>query len=197
MVELMSAAEQVDREFALARRRARLHGLRRRLAGSKGTGRLLPFEQTRRASLAYGGFRRGRSTVEVARIVGSAGKHDQFDEGFMPLRGASPERWKRIDRAYRSGAELPPVSLYKMDGGFFVRDGHHRVSVARFHDAEWIDAEVTEFRTSRGAGRRELSVGPPRPQGTARTSGLALGGASGGDQGRETESISSAPRRNS
>ena len=74
MVELMSTAEQVDREFALARRRARFHGLRSRLARSAGTGKLLPFEQTRRSVVGtYGGLRRGRSTVEVARIVGSAG----------------------------------------------------------------------------------------------------------------------------
>jgi hypothetical protein len=149
MVELMSTAEQVDREFALARLRARLHGLRRRLAGAAGTGKLLPFEQTRRSVGAYGGLRRGRSTVEVTRIVGSAGKHDQFDDEFMPLRGASPERWKRMDRAYRSGEELPPVSLYRLDGNYFVQDGHHRVSVARFHGAEWIDADVTEYRSSR------------------------------------------------
>jgi len=162
MVELMSQAEQVDREFAVARRRARLHGLGRRLVRSSGSGRLLPFEQTRRSVGAYGGLRRGRSTVEVARIVGSAGKHDQFDDEFMPLRGASPERWKRVDRAYRSGADLPPVSLYKMDGDYFVQDGHHRVSVARFHGAEWIDAEVTEFRSSRrprnAEGRRRGSA---------------------------------------
>lgn len=164
MVELMSQAEQVDREFAVARRRARLHGLGRRLAGSSGTGRLLPFEKTRRSVGAYGGVRRGRSTVEVARIVGSAGKHDQFDDEFMPLRGASPERWKRIDRAYRSGADLPPVSLYKMDGDYFVQDGHHRVSVARFHGAEWIDADVTEFRSSRRPGP---AARPPQLEGPA------------------------------
>src|SRR4028119_1835740 len=128
MAELMSAAEQVDRGFALARPRARLHGLRRRLARSAGTGRLLPFEQARRSVGAYGGLRRGRSTVEVARIVGSADKHDQFDDDFMPLRGASPERWKRMDRAYRAGEQLPPVSLYRLAGDSFVHDGQHRVS---------------------------------------------------------------------
>ena len=148
MVELMSQAEQVDREFLIARRRARLRALRRRLRGLSGTGRLLSFDEERRARGAFGGFRRGRSTVEVSRIVGSAGKHELFDEEFMPLRGASPGRWKRIDRAFRSGAELPPVSLYSLDGDYFVQDGHNRVSVARFHGAEWVDAEVTEFRSS-------------------------------------------------
>jgi hypothetical protein len=168
MVELMSMPEQVDREFTVARRRARLHGLRRRLARSAGTGRLVPFEDTRRSVGAYGGFRRGRSTVEVARIVGSAGKHDQFDDEFMPLRGASPERWKRIDRAYRSGVELPPVSLYRLDEDYFVQDGHHRVSVARFHGAEWVDAEVTEFRSSRHT--KEVVPGKRRASTQTKTS---------------------------
>src|SRR4028118_1643386 len=111
MVELMNTAEQVDREFALARRRARLHGLRRRLVRSAGTGRLLPFEQTRRSVGAYGGFRRGRSTVEVSRIVGSAGKHDQFDDEFMPLRGASPQGRERMGRAGPLREQLRPARL--------------------------------------------------------------------------------------
>ena len=149
MIELMNVAEQVDREFAAARRRAWLHGLWRRIAGLTGSGTLLSFDEERRSVGASGGIRRGKSTVEVSRIVGSAGKHDQFDDAFMPLRRASPDRWKRIDRAYRSGADLPPVSLYGIDGNYFVQDGHHRVSVARFHGAEWVDAEVTEFRSSR------------------------------------------------
>ena len=148
MVELMSLAEQVEREFSVARRRARLHAIRRRLGGSPGTGKLLSFDEERGTRGAYGGFRRGRSTVVVSRIVGSAGKHELFDDAFMPLRGASPERWKRIDRAYRTGAGLPPVTLLGIDGDYFVEDGHNRVSVARFHGAEWVDAEVTEFRSS-------------------------------------------------
>jgi hypothetical protein len=148
MVDLMSLEEQVDKDFALARRRAWMRRLGRRLCGGKGTGKLLSFEETRRGMGACAGVRRGRSTVEVCRIVGSAGRHDWFDEGFMPLREASRERWKRIDRAFRLGVELPPVSLYRLGGSYFVEDGNHRVSVARFHGAGWIDAEITEFRVA-------------------------------------------------
>lgn len=147
MLDLMSLEEQVDREFAVARRRARMRGLWGRLLGIKGPGTLLSFDERRRSMRAYGGVRRGRVTVELSRILGSAGKHDWFDEGFMPLRSVSRERWKRIDRAFRLGQELPPVSLYDLGGIYFVIDGHHRVSVARFHGAEWIDAEVTEFKS--------------------------------------------------
>ncbi|HET7477999.1 MAG TPA: hypothetical protein VFJ72_00645 [Rubrobacteraceae bacterium] len=156
MVDLMSLGEQVEKDFAVARRRARIHGLGRRLRGGKETRTLLPFDRTRRTMGAVGGIRSGRIPVEISRIVGSAGKYDQFDDEFMPLRAASPERWKRIDRAFRSGAELPPVSLYQMGGAYFVQDGHHRVSVARFHGAEWIDAEVTNFMTP-----QPLAAGAP------------------------------------
>jgi hypothetical protein len=149
MVDLMSLSEQVDRDVSVARRRAWLRGLKRRFGRLVGEGTLRSFEEVRRSSGAYGGMRRGRRTVQVDRIVGSAGKHDQFDDTFMPLRGASPERWKRIDRAYGSGVELPPVSLDGIEGDYFVQDGHHRVSVARFPGAGWIDADVTEFRASR------------------------------------------------
>ena len=123
----------VDRDFTAARRRARLRG-------NHTTRTLLSFEETRHSAGAFGGVGRGRVTVEVSRIIGSAGKHDWFDEVFMPLRAISRERWKRIDRAFRLGVELPPVILYSLGGSYFVKDGHHRVSVARFHGAEWIDA---------------------------------------------------------
>jgi hypothetical protein len=145
MVDLMNLEEQVDRDFSAARRRARIRRFRAKLRGKPGARTLLSFEVQRRSLRAYGGICRGRTTVEISRIVGSAGKHDYFDEGFMPLRSLSRERWKRIDRAFRLEHALPPVTLYKLGGLYFVKDGHHRVSVARFHGAEWIDAEVTEF----------------------------------------------------
>jgi hypothetical protein len=147
MVDLMSLEEQVDREFTAARRRARIRGLRAKLRRRNGAETLLSFEDERRSRRAFGGIRRGRDTVELSCIVGSAGKHDWFDEGFMPLRALSRERWKSIDRAFRLGQDLPPVILYKLGNTYYVKDGHHRVSVARFHGAEWIDAEVTEFRS--------------------------------------------------
>jgi hypothetical protein len=146
MVDLMSLEEQVDREFTAARRKARIRGLRAKLRRRNGTRTLLSFEEQRRSMRAYGGVWRGRGTVESSRIVGSAGKRQCFDETFMPLRAVSRERWKRVDRAFRLGLELPPLTLYSLGKLYFVKDGHHRVSLARFHGAEWIDAEVTEFR---------------------------------------------------
>ncbi len=99
--------------------------------------------------------------MEASRAVGSVGKHDRFDEGFMLPSGPSSERWKRIDRAFRSGQELPPVTLHRLGEDYFVRDGHHRVSVYRFHDVEWLDAEVTELRVPKG--RLAVLAGGHRP----------------------------------
>ncbi len=153
MVDLMNLEDQVDLDFTVARRRARLGRLKRFLQryllrrGTRST--LLSSDEVRRTVPVSGATYRGRRTLEVSRIVGSVGKHEQFDQNFMPLSKASPEKWKRIDRAFRLGQELPPVSLLQLGGDYFVIDGHHRVSVARFHGVEWIDAEVTESLSTR------------------------------------------------
>ena len=147
MVDLMNLVDQVDLDFTLARRRARLGRLKRRLLRRGTRNTLLSPAELRWSVPASGSMYRGRRTVEVSRIVGSVGKHEQFDMNFMPLAKASAEKWKRIDRAVRLGQELPPVSLLELGGDYFVNDGHHRVSVARFHGGEWIDAEVTESKS--------------------------------------------------
>src|SRR3712207_1659488 len=148
VVDLMNPEDQVDLDFTVARRRARLSRLKELLLRRDSTrSTLLSPEETRRGVPASGSMYRGRRTVEVSRIVGSVGKHQQFDPNFMPLSKASPEKWKRVDRAFRLGQELPPVSLLELGGAYFVIDGNHRVSVARFHGVEWIDAEVTEARS--------------------------------------------------
>ena len=95
-----------------------------------------------------GGIRVGRRMVRVEQIVGSVGRSSEFDRVFLPTKASVGERWKRIDRAFHRGEELPPMSLYKIGDSYFVTDGNHRVSVARYHGVEWIDAEVTEFHTS-------------------------------------------------
>jgi len=147
MVDLMNLEDQVDLDFTLARRRARLGWLKMLLLGRGTRSTLLSYDEIRRIVPASGATYRGRRTVEVSRIVGSMGKHEQFDQNFMPLSKASLQKWKRIDRAFRLGQELPPVSLLGLGGDYFVNDGHHRVSVSRFHGVEWIDAEVTESKS--------------------------------------------------
>jgi hypothetical protein len=143
VIELMNLEDQVDLDFTLARRRARLGRLKTLLLRQATRGTLLSPKEFRRRTPPSGSMYRGRRTLEVSKIVGSVGKHEQFDMNFMPLSRASSQKWKRIDRAFRLGQVLPPVSLLDLRGDYFVIDGNHRVSVARFHEVEWIDAEVT------------------------------------------------------
>jgi hypothetical protein len=147
VVDLMNLEDQVDLDFTVARRRARLGRLKTLLFRQATRSTLRSPDEIQRTVPASGAMYRGRRTVEVSRIVGSIGKHEQFDMSFMPLSSASQEKWKRIDRAFRLGQELPPVSLMELGGDYFVNDGNYRVSVACFHKVEWIDAEVTEVKS--------------------------------------------------
>jgi hypothetical protein len=115
------------------------------------------FEEVRKRLGAQGGIRRGRRVVRVEQIVGSAGRSSQFDSGFMPAKRSLEGRWKRVDKAFHLGVDLPPVALHKIDDSYFVVDGNHRVSVARYHSVEMIEADVTEFRT-RSSLERPQSV---------------------------------------
>src|ERR687893_2240681 len=157
MVGYMSIEEQVNKDFSLARRRALFGRIRARLRGGAAPCGLLCFDDVRKIRGAIGRIDRGTRTVLVSQIGGSVGRCSEFDRDFMPAKASVEERWKRVDRAFHRGEELPPVSLYKVGGFYFVLDGHHRVSVACYQGVEWIDAEVTEFgaRASKAHGRAD------------------------------------------
>jgi hypothetical protein len=147
MVGYMSLQEQAERDFTLARRKASLGRIGAHLRRNNATSQdLLCFEEVSRYLGAAGGVYRGPRKVPPGRIVGSAGRCKDFDRDFLPIKASAGARWKRIDKAFHLGEELPPVILYKIGGVYFVLDGNHRVSVYRYHGTEWIDAKVTEFR---------------------------------------------------
>jgi hypothetical protein len=106
---------------------------------------LLPFEEVQARLLVRGQVDRGYRAVPLASIVGSQGRHRDFDRWFLPQSDRLGDRWKRIDRAYGERIELPPVELYKLGQIYFVRDGHHRISVARRRGQSAIDAHVIEL----------------------------------------------------
>ena len=56
-------------------------------------------------------------------------------------------RWQSIDRAHLQYVDLPPISAYKIGDSYFVRDGNHRVSVAKARGIEFIDASLVELGT--------------------------------------------------
>jgi hypothetical protein len=83
--------------------------------------------------------------VPLDRIVGSVGRSQDFDSDFNPLNEGSHARWQRVNQAFLQDIILPPVELQKLGDDYFVVDGHHRVSVARYHGMAFIDAEVTQY----------------------------------------------------
>jgi hypothetical protein len=152
MISHMDLNEQVDADFTRARRRARLRALGARLRRESTSNRLLSFDDVRRELVANNRLQRGTRVVEVDQIVGSVGRWRDFDRSFLPARASVGHKWKRIDRAFQRGEELPPVDLYEIGDAYFVVDGHHRVSVARYHDVPTVEASVAEFHPKRLAG---------------------------------------------
>jgi len=146
MIGYMGVVEQVDADFSRARRKNAFRRAMAHLRNGSASDGLPCFEEFKKKLGAVDRIRLGRRVVRSTDIVGSVGRCSDFDWGFLPARASLGTRWKRIDRAFHRGEELPPVSLYKVGGSYFVEDGNHRVSVARYHEVEMIDALVTEFR---------------------------------------------------
>src|SRR6185436_20193467 len=94
----------------------------------------------------------GLQTITLASIVGTIDRTRDFDRRFRPTSNRLRERWQGIDMALRRGRGMPPISVYRIGDLHFVRDGHHRVSVAKSLGREDIDAYVTDVRTRIGTG---------------------------------------------
>jgi hypothetical protein len=88
----------------------------------------------------------GARTVRVVDIVGSENRVDDFDSEFYPLEEHLETRWVSVAMAMGSQVNLPPVELIEVEGEYYVRDGHHRVSVARMMGIAELDAVVVVYR---------------------------------------------------
>ena len=87
-------------------------------------------------------------TIPLNQIVGSVGRYADFTRAFFPREDHLQERWQRVEQMVTTGRELPPVELYKVGQAYFVRDGNHRVSVARQRGIKTIKAYVWEYETT-------------------------------------------------
>ena len=143
----MDPHEQSDRDFSRARRRAFLRRIGAYLRRDPGSNQLLSFDEVKGALGAVSQVYLGLREVPVSKIVGSVGRHRDFDRAFLPSKPDLGTRWRRIDEIMHRAEELPPVSLYKIGDAYFVQDGNHRVSVALQQGVEMIDAEVIELRS--------------------------------------------------
>jgi hypothetical protein len=115
---------------------------------------MLPFEEVVEALGRVGETDLGIQTIALDSIVGTVDRRaGTFDRAFRPARAETRGRWLGIAAARRRGEAMPPIDVYRIGELHFVRDGHHRVSVARALGDTVIEARVREVRTKLGAGQ--------------------------------------------
>ena len=95
----------------------------------------------------------GAQTVPIELVVGSEGRYHDFNRYFLPRTEHLRGRWTRVDEAHLKDIILPAIQLYEIGGVYFVRDGNHRVSVAKMQNVEFIDAEVISLAS-------EINISP-------------------------------------
>jgi uncharacterized ParB-like nuclease family protein len=106
---------------------------------------LLPYDELERKLPTTGQRDRGVQTIELDQIAGSVGRYRDFDRAFLPTQRHTRDRWINIDKAHHSQAKLPPIDVYQIGDVYFVKDGNHRVSVAKERGQAYIDAYVVQI----------------------------------------------------
>ena len=106
---------------------------------------LKSFTEIQKEENAYNSVNLGIKEIRLDKIVGSVEKYSYFDKNFVPKNDIVKQRWINIYVGYMMDSMLPPVILYKIKDDYYVYDGNHRVSVAKFLNFASIEAEVEEF----------------------------------------------------
>jgi nucleotide-binding universal stress UspA family protein len=144
MDETTTYTEAIN-DFRNARSQAMLQDLIARLTGE--STELLSYEEVRQKLKVQGSAELGLQDVPLDTIVGSVNRYNDFTRSFLPRKNVNQERWARVKTAVSGLAGLDPIEVYKIGEAYFVKDGNHRVSVARQLGATHIQARVTEIRT--------------------------------------------------
>ncbi|MBN2303601.1 MAG: acetylxylan esterase [Anaerolineae bacterium] len=140
---------QTLEQWNQARRRAFYQRLWRGLGLTRQPVDLLAFDEVQTKLRLNQNAYRGLQQVPLAQIVGSVGRYHDFTRSFLPLVENDKYRWQRIAQL-QTQTGLPPIELYKVGEAYFVKDGNHRVSVARQYGAKTIEAYVWEYETPVG-----------------------------------------------
>ncbi|MGH0052360.1 MAG: transcriptional regulator [Sphaerochaetaceae bacterium] len=134
---------QTNEDFEKARSRGRMQSLLSSLVWKNSD--LLSFYAVTELLKPKNETYLGMCIIPVNQIIGSEGRYQDFSLAFYPKKELLRTRWRSIDRATKEYVILPPISVYKLGQWYFVRDGNHRVSVAKTQGVEFIDAEVVEL----------------------------------------------------
>ena len=141
MADAVGSTQSAAADFMRARRRASLRAVVARLSGDDA--RLLSYDEVRHRLKAVEGAERVLEDVPLDAIVGSVGRYQDFTREFLPLVDEDSQRWVGVKLAMTGLSGVPPVELYRIGTAYFVKDGNHRVSVARQLGAKTIHAYVT------------------------------------------------------
>lgn len=134
-----------ESEFNYARMKAFLESIMGMITGHNM--HLLSFSEIRHKLWLKQSIYRGLEDIPIENIVGSTGRYEDFTRHFLPRSRdkRNKERWRNIYKLVVTGKGFPPIDVYKVDQVYFVKDGNHRVSVARELGWKTIQAYVTEL----------------------------------------------------
>lgn len=144
-MEMDFASHQAQNDFSRARGRAVLKEIQHFMNADRN--RLLSFNDVKDILKPKNEVYMGSQVVPIKLIVGSEGRYHDFNKYFLPKKEHLRYRWERVDVAHIRDIILPPIQIYEIGGAYFVRDGNHRVSVAKMQGVEFIDAVVTKLAT--------------------------------------------------
>ena len=130
-------------EFQRALQRGRIQAFFSRL--TRRSPHLLLYETVKKKFNLANRVDRGRQEIRLNQIIGSVGKSELFTRSLMPLAGSLGDRWMDIYVLMQGPRGFPPIKVYKIGDGYFIFDGHHRASVARYLGNQVIEAYVIEW----------------------------------------------------
>jgi len=132
-------------DFIRAHRKAGLQQVLSSITGK--SDRLLAYSEVLSKLQTQGQVDRGLREIPLSSIIGSVGRYNDFNRDFLPRQISDKDRWARVKMAFESLEGVPPIEVYQIDEVYFVKDGNHRVSVARELGNEFIEAYVVEVKT--------------------------------------------------
>ena len=142
---VMPLQQTAVRDFDRARKQAAMHQFFARVRGRSDD--LLSYDDVHEQLGAGTVTNQGVREIPLKSIVGSVGRYQDFTRDFLPKRDSDEERWVGVKTAVDQMKGMPPIEVYQINDAYFVKDGNHRVSIARQLGVDTITAYVTKVET--------------------------------------------------